>query len=247
MYGYIYKTTNLVTNKIYIGQKKSDKFLFEKYLGSGKYLTKSIKKYGKENFKVELVCECSSKEELDAKEIYYIDFYNSRDLEIGYNIASGGAFGDSGYHKGMCGKHQSSTQKLAASKANSYRRTEEVRKHFSESRKKSWQDDDYRKKQSLARKGRIAPNKGISMSEKQKQILSGKVSQSLKEKWDNLSMEERQKIGNNISKGKKGKIAITDTHKTYYISQDEWSQYENKGFYKMSYQAYIKTFSIKTA
>ena len=38
MYGYIYKTTNLVNGKIYIGQKKSDVFLGDKYLGSGKKL-----------------------------------------------------------------------------------------------------------------------------------------------------------------------------------------------------------------
>ena len=50
MYGYIYKTTNLLNNKIYIGQKKSNEFLHEKYLGSGKYLLNSIRKHGKENF-----------------------------------------------------------------------------------------------------------------------------------------------------------------------------------------------------
>ena len=43
MYGYIYKTTNTVNNKIYIGQKKSEIFLKESYLGSGKYLKNAIK------------------------------------------------------------------------------------------------------------------------------------------------------------------------------------------------------------
>lgn len=38
MYGYIYKTTNLINGKIYIGQKKSEKFLGINYLGSGKRL-----------------------------------------------------------------------------------------------------------------------------------------------------------------------------------------------------------------
>lgn len=42
-YGYIYKTTNLVNNKIYIGQKTSKKFLGESYLGSGKLLSKAVK------------------------------------------------------------------------------------------------------------------------------------------------------------------------------------------------------------
>ena len=37
------------------------------------------------------MCECSSKEELDEAERYYIDLYNSTDDEIGYNIAIGGS------------------------------------------------------------------------------------------------------------------------------------------------------------
>ena len=54
MYGYIYKTTNLLNSKIYVGQKKSNIFLEEKYLGSGVRLNSAIKSYGKENFTVEL-------------------------------------------------------------------------------------------------------------------------------------------------------------------------------------------------
>lgn len=246
MYGYVYKTTNLITNKIYIGQKKSKIFLQEKYLGSGKLLKKSIAKYGKENFKTELVCECNSKQELDDSEIYYIDLFDARNPQIGYNIASGGAFGDSGYHQGMLGKHQSEKQKSVVAKTSSYKRSDEMKENFSKARQKSWQNEDYRSQQSLSRKGRKAPNKGVPCSEEQKQKISNTVSQSLKTKWNNLSTAERQKIGDNISKGKRGKIAITDTHKTFYISPEQWEEYENKGYYKMSYQTYIKTFNIKT-
>ena len=38
MFGYIYLTTNLINEKKYIGQKTSNKFLGESYLGSGKLL-----------------------------------------------------------------------------------------------------------------------------------------------------------------------------------------------------------------
>ena len=95
MYGYIYKTTNLLNNKIYIGQHKSNIF-DESYHGSGKYLWNSINKHGIENFKTELIKECFNKEELDFYEIYYIDYYNSRDKSIGYNITLGG-YGIRGY------------------------------------------------------------------------------------------------------------------------------------------------------
>lgn len=93
MYGYIYKTTNLINGKIYIGQKKSDVFLGNKYLGSGKILQLAVEKYGKENFSVELLHESLNKLDLDAMEICYI--YNYRNMGYSmYNIADGGNGGD---------------------------------------------------------------------------------------------------------------------------------------------------------
>ena len=68
MYGYIYRTNNLINGKMYIGKKVSTKFLAEKYLGSGKLLKKAVNKYGKENFKVELLAEAKNKDELIALE-----------------------------------------------------------------------------------------------------------------------------------------------------------------------------------
>jgi|ADurb_Leu_03_Slu_FD_contig_31_523001_length_2546_multi_4_in_0_out_0_2 group I intron endonuclease len=82
----IYKTTNLINGKIYIGQDSHNN---KKYIGSGIYLLNAIKKYGKENFIKEILCECFSKEELDEREKYYIKFYNSK-IPSGYNISNGG-------------------------------------------------------------------------------------------------------------------------------------------------------------
>lgn len=89
MYGYIYKTTNLINGKIYIGQKKSSKIL-NSYIGSGSIMRKAIQKYGKENFKREIIDICNSHEELQEKEMYWIAYYNARNPEIGYNIKEGG-------------------------------------------------------------------------------------------------------------------------------------------------------------
>ena len=97
MYGYIYKTTNKLNDKIYIGQKKSDIFLENKYLGSGKYLKHAINKYGAENFTVDFVDKADSREQLSKLEIYYIALYNSTDKTIGYNIAKGGIGGGEVY------------------------------------------------------------------------------------------------------------------------------------------------------
>lgn len=87
----IYKTTNLLNGKFYIGQDSKNK---KSYFGSGKLLNCAIKKYGKENFKKEILEECFTKEDLDKKEIYWIDLLNSTNKEIGYNIHEGGTGGD---------------------------------------------------------------------------------------------------------------------------------------------------------
>lgn len=97
MYGYIYLTTNKLNNKIYVGQKKSDVFLAENYLGSGKYLKRAVNKYGKENFEVILLDTADYRKDLSDLEIYYIEKYNSTDKHIGYNIAKGGIGGGEVY------------------------------------------------------------------------------------------------------------------------------------------------------
>jgi len=48
---YVYKTTNIVNNKIYIGVHISNNIENDPYLGSGNLLLKSISKYGYDKFK----------------------------------------------------------------------------------------------------------------------------------------------------------------------------------------------------
>ena len=67
----IYKTTNLINGKIYIGKdSKND----PNYFGSGLLLRQSIKKYGKKNFKKEIIDFADSVKGLNEKEIYWILF-----------------------------------------------------------------------------------------------------------------------------------------------------------------------------
>lgn len=53
-FNYFYKTTNIINEKFYYGVHSSDKDN-DNYLGSGKLLLKAIKKYGRENFKREII------------------------------------------------------------------------------------------------------------------------------------------------------------------------------------------------
>lgn len=94
MYGYIYMTENLINHKRYIGKHKSEIFK-ESYLGSGVYLLRAIKKYGRNNFKViKVLQECDSLDSLNNAEKYWISFYNATKSDEFYNIAHGGDSGD---------------------------------------------------------------------------------------------------------------------------------------------------------
>lgn len=84
----IYKTINLINNKIYIGQTNGKR---KNYLGSGTKLKKAINKYGFKNFKVEILeNNIENIDELNRLEKYYINLYDSTNPEIGYNLIKGG-------------------------------------------------------------------------------------------------------------------------------------------------------------
>jgi group I intron endonuclease len=91
----IYKITNIVNGKIYIGQTKQSlsdrlcKHFYDSRAGDY-YFANALKKYGKENFKMEKIDEAETVEECNEKEIYYIDKLKSRNREIGYNSRVGG-------------------------------------------------------------------------------------------------------------------------------------------------------------
>ena len=84
---YIYKITNLINNKQYVGQSVKD--INEHYYGSGILIKKAIKKYKKQNFKKDIIEICSSIDELNIKESYYISKFKTIQPH-GYNIRSGG-------------------------------------------------------------------------------------------------------------------------------------------------------------
>lgn len=95
MYGFVYITTNHINGKKYIGQKRYDKAnKWKSYLGSGIHLKRAINKYGSENFSKEIIEDCKSKELLDEREKYWIEYYNAVKSNEFYNIASGGDDGD---------------------------------------------------------------------------------------------------------------------------------------------------------
>lgn len=91
--GYIYKITNNINNKIYIGktelsiQKRFQQHCRDAFKSKNEKrpLYAAMKKYGIEHFQVELIEEVDNTED---REIYWIDFYKS--YSEGYNATLGG-------------------------------------------------------------------------------------------------------------------------------------------------------------
>ena len=85
---HIYKITNNINGKIYIGQSKSPNIRFsahEKRKSGSKSLQEDIKKYGIENFSHEIL---EYTEDYSNRERYWISYYNSN--KTGYNKSKGG-------------------------------------------------------------------------------------------------------------------------------------------------------------
>lgn len=98
----IYKATNLINNKIYIGQTiNSLEYRKSQHVRDSEnehrrktvYFHNAIHKYGAENFEFAQIDSASSQEELDEKEQYWINYYKSSDRNYGYNLDSGGKSG----------------------------------------------------------------------------------------------------------------------------------------------------------
>lgn len=92
----IYKITNLIDGKVYIGQtinyrKRKTNHFRKLELGNhaNMHLQRAYDKYGRNSFKIEIIKECEP-DELDDWEIYYIGEYKACDRQHGYNLIDGG-------------------------------------------------------------------------------------------------------------------------------------------------------------
>lgn len=88
-YNYIYKITNLINGKIYIGKHSTDN-LDDSYMGSGTLIKNAKSKYGLDAFKKEIIAFTDNEDSLNFLERFYIKKYKSKDLSIGYNLTDGG-------------------------------------------------------------------------------------------------------------------------------------------------------------
>lgn len=181
----IYRVTNNVNGKTYIGQHKyvDDANPIGKYWGSGLLINKAYKKYGKENFTIEVLYKrIQYKETADSMEIWAIEKERKENVNGCYNIANGGGGlshtnypeelrqklrevhkGQVAWNKGKKGCFSEETRKkmseAAKKRENRPQMTEEQKEKLRSLRKGMKLSDEWRKKLSESHKGQKAWNK----------------------------------------------------------------------------------------
>lgn len=199
---YIYRITNLINGKTYIGQHKYKK-LDDSYMGSGKILKQAIKKHGIENFKKEILySRIQYKETADDMERFAI----AKERAIGkaeYNIADGGN-NIGGWNKGIPASEESKIKNREAHLGKKRGPlSEETRKKIGEAQKGEknhmygkipW-NKGKKGLQTAWNKGRPSPMKGKHISEETKMKIS------IGNKGKSKSEEHKKKISESL-KGK---------------------------------------------
>lgn len=212
---YIYKTTNLINRKQYIGQHYGE--LNDDYLGSGTILKKAIEKYGKENFKKEVLYISQDEEENNKKEKEFIQMFNATQNPLFYNIHEGGSGGNTikGYNEEqlkalkekcrerMLGENNpkfgvklsdETKEKIRQNRNTSYMQTEEYKKAMSQAVSKEkngmygkHHSEESKKKMSENRKGLTAGEKNPMYGKHHSEETKKKISE--KAKTRNISNE----------------------------------------------------------
>ena len=196
MEGIIYKFTNRINGKVYIGQtiKEYQRYQAHKHCYGDSLLHRAINKYGFENFDYDVI-ERLDEELLDEREIFWISYYKSNNNKFGYNLTDGGE-GSRG--RKLTEQHK---QKLIDGRKNTPVSVETKMK-LSVIMTGRIRSEEHCKHLSESLKGRAATNKGKPMSDKQKK----KISETLKGRP--LSEETKKKI----SESHKGR-PLSEEHK----------------------------------
>lgn len=243
----IYKITNMINGKMYIGQsidierRWKEHRNFNNNKEKNKPLYNAFKKYGINNFVFEVETICNE-EELDDLETYYISFYNTyvhSENSNGYNITLGGS-GSRGYVASEETKIKISNSTKGENHYNYGKHlSEEHKKKLSELRKGKYIGEDNPNYNNHSLKGRMIgennPMYGKHHNEETKQkireansikiicVTTGEVFNSAKEAGDKYN-RNRTNITKVCKHKAKSAGKLPDGTKLVWMYYDEWLQ-----------------------
>jgi len=190
----IYKITNLINGKIYIGQtirtlqERFKEHCRERRNKNHMPIVRAIQKYGKDNFKIELMKKCKSLEEMNYYEMLFI-LFAKQNLEGCYNIFIGG--GNKKHTEEI--KRKMSLAKKGKKKPESFKnfirmrnltnnpaKKESVRKKISDSHKGKILSEETRKKMSLAKRKKFTKHKKLQISTHLKSLKYANINRYFK-------------------------------------------------------------------
>lgn len=194
MFYTIYKTTNIINGKFYIG-KHQTKNLNDGYIGSGRLLKRAIDKYGIDNFHKEILHICKDEKHMDLLESILV----VPDSETNYNLCDGGKGGWSYINRTIGNRKYTSEEIKRANEVrlhkwkNDSEWSDNLRQKWSEGQKKRFKTqtnafkgknhtEEAKQKISNAHKGKVPWNKGKPRSEETKE----KIRQTLLKRRDEL-------------------------------------------------------------
>jgi len=247
IYHYIYKTTNLINGKYYIGVRSNKDPWNDVYIGSGVAIRDAIKKYGKENFNKEILSFHSSREEAYCTESLIVS-QETVDDKNSYNMKCGGMGGKYGIVSedtrkllslATKGIPKTKEHKIKISLANKGKKVSELSKN---KMKNSWKsraprsiETQIKMSESLRGKKRRPLSeehkKKISSSNKGKIISSDTKLKISKSNTGKKHSEETKKLLSDMNRGKivsqetKDKISLA--HKNKIVSSDTKKKMSN--------------------
>lgn len=204
----IYKFTNTINNKCYIGKTSNLQVRIQGHLKDYKnekinsYFYSSIRKHGVENFYVEILVQGNfTNNELNDLEIDFIRLYNSNHSKFGYNLTEGGD-GQSGY------KHSKETIQKQINSRKGYRHSEETKEKLRQVKlgKKLSKEhiESLKVKKSEETKLRMSKSKtGVKRSEEAKEKLRKPKSKKVKRRKQSVETQLKKQKTKRFNKNMK--------------------------------------------
>lgn len=264
--GVIYKYTNKINGKIYIGQTINEKRRLNQHKKSSEnsLFHRAIKKYGWENFeyKVLFKIHCNNEQDLtntlNIKESIAIRFFNSIDSNVGYNLKISGSKGKlnksvrdkiSKSHKGLPGRKHTDEEK----KSLSIKRRGVLNPMYGIHRPHT---EEEKIKMSIALKGKYVGPKNLNFGKKRKP-LSNEVKNKLSiansipvvqlsiegdfiKEWVGAKKAENDLKLKGITKACKGKAITVGGFRWMYKSEYESNDYELKSTEKFNIRGVVQ-------